>query len=156
MSLKHDFTFIDKPLRAKILHYTLFLVIGALGGNIISQLDLFMVSSKMGLDYAGIYTVAFYMATVIEMPARSLTAISSPLAAAALKEGDFRKANQLYQKVSLHQLIAGSTIFVLIWINIDNIFSIIPNGGIYGQAKWVVLFLGISKLISVTLGFGGT
>ena len=156
VSLKHDFTFIDKPLRAKILHYTLFLVIGALGGNIISQLDLFMVSSKMGLDYAGIYTVAFYMATVIEMPARSLTAISSPLAAAALKEGDFRKANQLYQKVSLHQLIAGSTIFVLIWINIDNIFSIIPNGGIYGQAKWVVLFLGISKLISVTLGFGGT
>lgn len=156
ISMKHDFAFIGRDLRKKILRYTLFLIVGALGGNVIAQLDLFMVSSEMGLDYAGIYTVAFYMAAVIEMPARSILAISSPLAASALKEGDFGKANELYKKVSLHQLMAGSFLFLIIWINIDNIFDIIPNGGVYEAGKWVVFFIGLSKLVAITLNFGGT
>lgn len=156
VSMKHNFAFIDRDLRKKILHYTLFLIVGALGGNIVAQLDLFMVSSEMGLDYAGIYTVAFYMAAIIEMPARSILAISSPLAATALKEGDFVKANELYKKVSLHQLMAGSSLFLMIWINIDNIFAIIPNGGVYEAGKWVVFFIGLSKLVAITLNFGGT
>lgn len=156
VSLKHDFSFIDAGLRRKIIKYSLFLIVGALGGNIISQLDLFMISSKMGLSYAGIYTIAFYMAAVIEMPARSITSISSPLAAAALKEGDFKRANELYKKVSLHQLLAGSTIFLFIWININNIFAIIPNGDVYAAGKWVILFLAMSKLLIMTLNFGGT
>lgn len=156
LSLKHDFSFPDKPLRIKIIKYTLFLIAGALGGTIINQLDVFMVSSQMGLSFTGVYTIAFYMAAVIEMPARSITAISSPIAAAALKEGDFEKANELYKKVSLHQLIAGSTLFLFIWMNIDNIFAIIPNGNVYEAGKWVVLFIALSKLVTVTLGFGGT
>lgn len=156
ISLKHDFSFVNKPLRIKILKYTLFLIAGALGGTIINQLDIFMVSSQMGLSFTGIYTIAFYMAAMIEMPARSMTAISSPIAAAALKEGDLAKANELYKKVSLHQFIAGSTLFLFIWINIDNIFAIIPNGTTYEAGKWVVFFIALSKLVSVTLGFGGT
>ena len=156
LSLKHDFSFVNRPLRIKILKYTLFLIAGALGGTIVNQLDIFMVSSQMGLSYTGIYTIAFYMAAVIEMPARSITAISSPIAAAALKEGDLPKANDLYKKVSLHQFIAGSTLFLFIWINIDNIFAIIPNGTTYEAGKWVVFFIALAKLVSVTLGFGGT
>lgn len=156
LSLKHDFSFVNRPLRIKILKYTLFLIAGALGGMIVNQLDIFMVSSQMGLSYTGIYTIAFYMAAVIEMPARSITAISSPIAAAALKEGDLPKANDLYKKVALHQFIAGSTLFLFIWINIDNIFAVIPNGATYEAGKWVVFFIALSKLVSVTLGFGGT
>lgn len=155
LSLKHDFSFIDKPLRIKILKYTLFLITGTLGGTIISQLDVFMVSSQMGLSYTGIYTIAFYMAAVIEIPARSITSIASPIAAGALKEGDLYTANELYKKVALHQLIAGSTLFLFIWINIDNIFAVIPNGEIYATGKWVVLFIALAKLVTVTLTFGG-
>lgn len=156
VSLKHDFAYIDRKLLIKIGKYTSFLVIAALSGNIINQLDIFMVSSELGLNHAGIYTIALYMAAVIEIPARSITAISSPLAAAALKEGRFDEANRLYKKVALHQFIAGSFLFLLIWINIDTIFRIIPNGEVYKAGKWVVFFLGMSRLVSLTLSFGGT
>jgi len=155
VSLKHNIAFIDRALARKILKYTLFLIIGTMSGSVIAQLDVFMVSSQMGLNYAGIYTIASYMAFVIELPARSITSISSPLAAAALKEGNLVQANQLYQKVSLHQLIAGSVLFLLIWINIDNIFAIIPNGELYQTGKWVVFFIAMSKIVSMTLSFGG-
>ena len=156
VSFKHNIAFLDKELLTKIGKYTLFLLIGAIGGNIMAQLDLFMVSSEMGLNYAGIYTIVSYMAFVIDIPGRSISAISSPIAAAALKEGDFNAADRLYKKVSLHQFMAGSILFLLIWMNVDNIFDILPNGETYKAGKWVVLFIGLGRLVGTTLGFGGT
>ncbi len=156
VSFRHNFAFFDKSLLLKIAKYTLYLIIGAIGGNAMTQLDLFMISSEMGLNYAGIYTIASYMAFVIDIPGRSITSISSPIAAAALKNGELNVANQLYKKVSLHQLVAGSTLFLLIWINIDNIFSILPNGEVYRLGKWVVFFIAMSRLTGMTLGFGST
>ena len=156
VSLKHDFSFIDKPLRKKIKNYTLFLLLSAMSGSILGQLDLFMVGAMEGLSQAGIYTIMFFMAAVVDMPYRSITAISSPIAAKALKEGNMETANQLFKKVSLHQLVAGSCVFLLLWINIDNIFQIIPNGNVYAVGKWVVFFLVLGRLLSITVNFGAT
>lgn len=156
VSVRHDFSYVHPALRRDIMRYTLVLVLGAIGGNIIPQLDIFMVSSHMGLDYAGIYTIAMYMGMVIELPSRSITAISRPLAADALKENNVDRANQLYKKVSLHQLMASSTLFLIIWINIDNVFDILPNGHVYETGKWVVFFIAMSRIVATTLDFGGT
>lgn len=156
VSLKHDYSQVEKPVRKSFVSYTSLIVIGSLGGTLISRIDTFMVSSNLGLSYAGVYAIALYMAAVIEIPSRSITAISSPLASEALQKNDLEKANVLYKKVSLHQLIAGSLIFLLIWVNLDNIYDIIPQGDTYRAGKWVVLFIGLSKMIEVTLSFGGT
>lgn len=155
ISLKHDFSFVNKKLRKDFFSYTSLLVIGSLGGTLISKLDTFMVSSNLGLEYVAIYTLAFNMVAVMEIPSRSITAISSPVASDALQKGNFKKANDLYKQVSLHQLIAGSIIFLLVWINMNNIYAIIPNGEGYKAGKWVFFFVGLAKLIEMTLSFGG-
>jgi O-antigen/teichoic acid export membrane protein len=154
-SLRHNVSYVTRPLRKDILRYSSYLVIGALGSTVLAKLDLFMITSQLGLSHAGIFTVVFYMAAVIEIPSRSISAISAPIAAEALKKGDFETANALYKKVSLHQLLIGGLIFILLWANIDNIFAIIPNGTLYAGGKWVMLFIGLAKLIEVTLNFGG-
>ncbi|MDR1199761.1 MAG: hypothetical protein LBK94_12260 [Prevotellaceae bacterium] len=155
ITLKHNRKFIDKPLRNKILKYIGFLFLATVSGNIINQLDIFMLASLKGLDTTGVYTILIYIAAMIDMPSRAITAISSPVAAESLKNDDFETANKLYRQVSLHQLISGSIIFMFIWINLDNIFAIIPNGESFAPGKWVVLFLGIAKIITMTLNFGG-
>jgi O-antigen/teichoic acid export membrane protein len=154
-SLRHNVSYVSRPLRKDILRYSLYLIIGALGSTVLGKLDLFMITSQLGLSYAGIFTIAFYMAAVIEIPSRSISAISAPIAAEALKHGDFETANALYKKVSLHQFLIGGLIFILLWANIDNIFAIIPNGAVYAEGKWVLFFIGLAKLIEVTLNFGG-
>jgi O-antigen/teichoic acid export membrane protein len=154
-SLRHNVSYVTRPLRKDILRYSAYLVVGALGSTVLAKLDLFMITSQLGLSHAGIFTVAFYMAAVIEIPSRSISAISAPIAAEALKKGDFETANTLYKKVSLHQLLIGGLIFILLWVNIDNIFAIIPNGAVYAEGKWVVFFIGVAKLIEVALNFGG-
>lgn len=155
VSLKHDPAFVDKPLRIQALKYIAFLVIGALSGGIVGRLDLFMVSAEMGLDYAGIFRIAFYIVAVIGIPAQSISTIAAPLAADLLVKGNLEEANTLYRKVALNQFIAGSLVFLFIWINIDNIYMIIPNGDEYKIGKWAVFFMALGKIIEVTLSFGG-
>ena len=71
-----------------------------------------------------------------------------------MKDNDIPMVNNLCQKVSLHQLLAGSFIFVMIWINIDLAFQILPNGQNYAAGKWVVFILGLSRLFISTFGVG--
>ena len=42
--------------------------------------------------------------------------------------------------------------FLIIWFNIDELFLIILNGEKYVAGKWVVFFIGLSKVIDVALG----
>ncbi len=146
---------IPPVLKKEMLRYTAYLVAGALGSTMLTRLDLFMITSEIGYSDSGIFRIATYMAIIVGIPSRSITTISAPLAAEALKNGDFATSNALYRKVSLHQLLAGGMIFVLLWVNVDNIFALLPNGAIYAGGKWVVFFLGIANLIEVTLSFGG-
>jgi O-antigen/teichoic acid export membrane protein len=45
-------------------------------------------------------------------------------------------------------------ILILIWINIDLFFDILPNGDQYAAGKWVVLILALSKLVTTAFGIG--
>ena len=145
---------ITPATRAEFVKYTLVLMIGIMGNAVAARLDLFMVSGMLGLDSGGIYTIAFFMAAIIELPSRSITAISTPIAADALQAGDFVRANLLYKKVALHQLVVGGIIFLLLWANIDNVYDVIPNGDNFREGKYVVFFVGLSRLIILFLGFG--
>ena len=141
ISFKPDFKFLTKDLVRNFSFYTLFLVTAALAGNITPILNTFFVSAKMGLTFTGIFAIANYIAAVIEVPYRSLGTIAPPQISAAIKENDITMANNLCKKVSLHQLLAGSFVFLIIWVNIDFLFGIIPNGDSYGTGKWVVFIL---------------
>lgn len=158
ISFKPDFSKITPELRRDFLWYTLFLITAALVGSVMPTLSSFFISAKMGLMFTGVYAIANYIATMVEIPSRSLNAIVQPRIAVALRATppDLQSAIRLYQKVSLNQMLAGLTILILIWINIDLFFEILPNGEQYATGKWVVLILASSKLITTTFGIGGS
>lgn len=156
VSFKPDFKYITKSLRRNFLLYTLFLVLAALAGTITPLLNSFFVSAKMGLAYTGIFAIANYIATVIEIPNRSLNAIVQPNLSQAVKDDDWAGANQLCKSVSLHQLLSSTFIFLLIWINIDVIFQILPNGASYEAGKSVVFILGLARLSNSTFSIAAS
>ena len=158
ISFKPNFSNITPELRRDFLLYTLFLITAALVNSVMPTLSSFFISAKMGLMFTGIYAIANYIATMVEIPSRSLNAIVQPRIAVALRATppDFQAATKLYQQVSLNQMLAGMTILILIWINIDLFFEILPNGEQYAAGKWVVLILATSKLITSAFGIGGS
>jgi O-antigen/teichoic acid export membrane protein len=127
-----------------------------LAGNLIPVLNTFFVSGKLGLAVAGVNTIAVYIASMVEIPYRSLAAISRPQISQEMKDNNILEVNKLVQSVSLHQFIASFFIFFLIWINIDLIYKLIPNGNVYDAAKLVVFILAIVKIVNTSLNVGAT
>lgn len=156
ISLKPDIKFISKALTKDFTSYTLFLLLSVLTTTMIPVLNSIFISKDMGLVYTGIFAIATYITAIIEIPYRSLGAISQPTISQAIKENNLLAAETIAKKVSLHQFLAGSIIFFLVWINIDYIFSILPNGTIYSEGKYVVLILGFYKLLTSSLSIGNS
>jgi O-antigen/teichoic acid export membrane protein len=90
------------------------------------------------------------MAVMVSVPYRSVTAIASPQLSRAIKEQNREECSLLIRQVTRNLLLIGGFILLLIWVNIDLIYHILPNGETYAQAKEVVLILGISQLVMAT------
>lgn len=156
ISFKIEPSFVSIKLRKDFIFYTLFLVISSLASNFIPVLNTFFVSGKLGLAIAGINTIAVYIASIVEIPYRSLAAISRPHISQKIKENDVNGVNVLAKNVSLHQFMVSIFLFFIIWINIDLIYFIIPNGNVYENAKNVVFILCIVKIVNTSFNVGAT
>ena len=140
-----------KPLIKEIGIYILWMMFGSMGVIGTDLIDRFMLS-KYGLDLTGIYSIAFFMAVVVEMPKRSISQISGPIMSQAIKDNNVIQMEKLYKQTALNQFLAGIFIFSLIWISVDHIFELMANTHIYSRGKYVVLFIGIAKLIDMSTG----
>lgn len=153
ISFRVDWQFLTRERWREIGRYTLFMTATALAGNIPLINSLFL-GAKAGAALTGVYAIAFYIANVVEVPYRSLGAITRPVISAAVKEGNWAEVNRLGRQVSLHQLLVSTAIFFFIWINLDTLYVFIPNGASYVGGVGVVLFMGLAKVVNSSLSIG--
>ncbi len=147
--LRPDWTFLreNKPLVRRYFTYTGFLLLSAVTTVLAPTLSSFFVTAKMGLDSTGIFAIATYMAVMVSVPSRSVSAIASPQLARAIKEQNSDECSLLINQVTRNMFLIGGFILLTMWVNIDLIFHILPNGTTFAQAKYVVLILGVSQLV---------
>ena len=152
ITLRPDWEFLrnNRLLIRQYLLYTGFLLISAVASVLAPTLSSFFITAEMGLNYTGIFAIATYIAVMVSIPYRSMTAIASPQLATAIKESNQRETAHLMQQVSRSILLIGCIILCVIWLNIDLIFHILPNGETYASARYVVLLLGVSQLFIAT------
>jgi len=153
--LKPNFSVFRSDHIKGILVFGGFTLLGSASSILIINIDSLMLSAYKGLGQTGIYTIAFFIATVIEIPKRSLSQSVIPMVSEANRNNNISLLESLYKKSSINQLIIGALIFIGIWINIENIFHLMPHSEIYIQGKWVVFFIGLSKLFDMTTGING-
>ena len=155
VSLKPDIAFLrqNKPLVRKYLYYTGFVILATVVSILAPTLSSFFITAEMGLSFTGIFAIATYIAMMVSIPYRSLTAIASPQLSMAIKNNDNNEAGSLIAQVSGTLLLIGGLILATIWVNIDLIFAILPNGETYAVARRTVLMLGIGQLSVATFQF---
>ena len=145
-----DFLRANPALVRRYLVYTGFLIVSAVTGTMAPTLSSFFVTAKMGLGSTGVFAIATYMAVMVSVPYRSVTAIAAPQLAKAIKEQNIDECSRLIRQVTGNLLLIGGFILLVIWFNIDLIYQILPNGATYASARSVVLILGVSQLILAT------
>ena len=148
------FSFSFKDLQLKeMLSYGLYVLIGSFSTILVTRIDMMMIGSLLDLKQVAFYTVAFFMGNAIMVPAKSIAAISIPLIAKSLAEKDLHNIQLLYKKSAINQLIIGGVFFLCIWINIDEVFSLLPEK--FHAGKWVVFYIGFAQLFNIATGLSG-
>jgi len=142
------------PLR-EVLTFSSFSFMTSAATVFMLQVDKVMVSNIISDEATGVYALAIYLATLIEVPRRAITQTLGPIIAKAWKTSDIETLKSTYYKASVNQQIIGSLLFCLLWINIDNIYEILPKKELYATGKYVVLFIGGSKLLDMIFGING-
>ena len=154
---KFKFDFNIQKIRDKIndiLNFNLYSLISGFGNVIILNIDILMISALLGLSDTGVYTTAFYIAIIIEMPRRAISQISTPILSKLFKEKNLNTIENYYKIVSINQLIIGSLLFLLLISNLESIFNIIPNKNNFINGISIVPIICIAKLITMTSSFG--
>ena len=59
----------------------------------------------------------------------------------------------IYSKSAINQLIVSGLLFLVVWLNIDDVLSLLPEKFSYG--KWVVFYIGLAQLVNMSCGVNG-
>ena len=122
-----------KDVLQDTFRYNVFLYLTITSSIIIISIDTLMISSMKGTYETGVYTIAFFIATIIEIPQRMLVQVASPMLSNKIKDNKLDDLKDIYQKSSMVQLFNGYSIFILIWFNLDALYAILPNGNCIKQ-----------------------
>ncbi|MDR3611218.1 MAG: oligosaccharide flippase family protein, partial [Ignavibacteriaceae bacterium] len=150
--LKPDLGIFKSPLLKEMFIFSGFISVGNVSGIIINNIDSLMLTAIGSLKSNGIYSIAFFIAAFIAVPKKALSQVLVPIVSEANKSNDRKTLGDLYKKSSITQLIIGGFLFLLIWLNIEDIFKLIPNGSVYSTGKWVVFIIGLGYLFDMTTG----
>ena len=154
LSFKASFNLsgITKSEHKESFKYSSFALLTGLAGSITLYADSIMLSAIEGFNVSGIYSIAFFIGMSIELPSRAITSISQPIISSHFENNDLQKIDKLYKQTSINQGFIGFLFFLLIYINIDSIFALIPNNETYIIGRNVALIIGFSKLLDMFLG----
>jgi len=146
-----------RRLGRSMLTYSTFTLSASLAGIVLGNMDQLMIGALLGvnaLTYVAHYAVAFYFGSVIAAPARALQQAAVPLLADAWKRHDMEMIASLYKRSSLVQLLVSGFLFLLIWIGLEDLFSLLPAE--YAGGAEVVVIIGSAYLMTsaVQLGVG--
>ncbi|CAN5292972.1 flippase [soil metagenome] len=148
-----SFRFGSLPQIKEMLIYGGFVSLGSLSTVLINDLDKIMITDMVGLGSAGVYAIAAFFGSVIVTPARSLNMIAGPVIAQFMKDGEMDKIARVYSKSSITLLASGLLLFIGLYINLHNIFAILPPE--FAAGYYVIVFIGLSKIFEMATGTNG-
>ncbi len=134
----------------EILIYSFLIILGGSAALILLEIDKVMLNQFIAIENVAYYGVAVYIATVIIVPSRAMHQITYPLTAELLNKGDHFGLEALYKKTSLTLFIASGILFVLIVLNLDDLYQLLPES--YRNGFTIVFLIGLAKVFDSLLG----
>ncbi len=136
-----------------LMKYAFYIILAASAGSLLLDIDKVMIGGKLPLENTAFYTVALFIGSVIEAPGRAMAHIVQPLTSKALNEDNLTEVASLYKKSSMNLLLIAGLIFLLVNVNIHELYRILPEQ--YSGGTWVVLMISTAKLYHMFLGNNG-
>lgn len=155
--LHFDWSSIRKPKASwkEMRSYMVFGLLGGVGSVFASRIDIIMITEFTDYSNSGVYTIALFIASVVGLPMNSIRAIAGPIISQKIKEEKISDVSSIYKKSSINLFLIGSLFFILVMVNLSDLFEIMPNGDKYKWGSGVVLFIGLAKLFDLLTSVNG-
>ena len=134
----------------RVLKYSALILIAGSVAMILLDLDKVMIEHYLPIENVAIYGIAVYIATVISVPQKAMHQIMHPLTATMLNEKDKVGMEDLYKRSSLSLLVVSALIFILIIVNLNQLYALMPPQ--YQISTVIVLLISLVKLYDNMLG----
>ncbi|MFK7954195.1 MAG: lipopolysaccharide biosynthesis protein [Ekhidna sp.] len=142
-------------IKPEVITLASFTLLGGVGSAIVVQVDQIMVTKYIGLTSNSIYSTALFMALVINIPRKFVSQISIPIITNSFHRKDYKSIDEHYKKASVNHLLMGGFLLTVIATNLHSIYTIMPNGNLYDEGYYIVIVLGIAKLMDMTFSLNG-
>ncbi len=134
----------------EIFSYSFFIILSGSVAVFLLDLDKVMIPYYLDVKKVAVYSVGIFIATVIAVPSRAMLQIIYPITAKLMSENKMQELNELYKKSAINLQVFGGLILVGIFLNINQIYLIIP--GDYSEGLLSVFLIGLAKFYDVILG----
>ena len=133
-----------------ILKYAFLIIIAGSVATMLLDIDKVMLGYYVSIEKIAYYNVAIFIAAVIAVPQRPMHQILMPLCAQYLNSNNNKALGLLYKQSSINLFIVSGLIFLLIILNINQLYAIIPSA--FGGGLLVVILISTAKLYDSLLG----
>lgn len=144
---------ISKRFKKIIYKFSIYNYFNSLGVALVISLDVMMIAKMVGLQGTGIYATVIFIASALLVPSRALIRISAPLVSDHWKTRNMMAMDSLYKNVASVSLFIGLVGFILIWLNIDLLFSFLKPE--FHVGIWVFFALMMGRLVDMYVGISG-
>ncbi|XLS27552.1 lipopolysaccharide biosynthesis protein [Flavobacteriaceae bacterium M23B6Z8] len=135
---------------SSVLSYSFLIILAGSVAVILLDIDKFMLGQYIAIENIAFYNVAIFIAMVIIVPSRAMHQITYPITAELMNAKDRLGLEDLYKRSSLTLFVVSGLLFLLITVNIKQLYFILPPQ--YSQGLWVVLLISIAKLSDSIIG----
>jgi len=133
-----------------ILKYSFLIIVAGSIATVLLDIDKVMLGKYISIENIAYYNVAVFIATVIAVPQRAMHQILLPLSAKYLNEKDMDSLANLYKRSSINLFIVSGLIFLLIILNVNQLYTLIAPE--YSVGLYIVLLISVAKLYDAILG----
>ncbi|MEX1382317.1 polysaccharide biosynthesis C-terminal domain-containing protein, partial [Lutibacter sp.] len=137
----------------EILSFSIYIIIAGSASGILLEIDKFMIPQMEKIAEVAYYSVGIYIASVVAIPTRAMQQITNPITAKEMNSNNIVEVEKLYKQSSINLLVVGGLLFLLINLNITELYEII-NRPQYTKGILIVLIISIAKIMDLALGTG--
>lgn len=139
------------PLKA-IFAYSGVNILAGIAYSLANQVDILMVTGMIDTHSTGLYVWCLFIGNAIIIPLGLISNVSGPIIADNWKKQKLHEIQEMYSKSASTLITLGILLFSIFFLSIDDLYDIMPKGDEFRQAKWLVVLIGLSKLVDMSFG----
>ncbi len=145
---------VTRRLQPKMVTFGLFVFAGVAISTTAALSDSLTISSKIANAQTaiGIFAFSTYISNIIQVPQRSIIAISIPVLSEAWREKKLDQISRIYKRSSINLLLISLFLFGNIWLCYEDGIDALHINPLFLQGKMIVLFFGLKLIVDMGTG----